>query len=65
MINLRVSKGGKEQAFSPFLFFCFLTFKRLIKNLNQKKEGWVPVNSLQIILGDCRFRNARVAGILG
>ncbi|KAL8180824.1 UNVERIFIED_CONTAM: hypothetical protein K2H54_035061 [Gekko kuhli] len=37
----------------------------LIKNLNQKKEGWVPVNSLQIILGDCRFRNARVAGILG
>ncbi|XP_060105856.1 proto-oncogene DBL isoform X1 [Heteronotia binoei] len=33
----------------------------LIKNLNQKKEGWIPVNSLQIILGDCRFRNARVA----
>ncbi|XP_077165506.1 proto-oncogene DBL isoform X2 [Paroedura picta] len=33
----------------------------LIKNLSQKKEGWVPVNSLQILLGDCTFRNARVA----
>ncbi|XP_061454646.1 proto-oncogene DBL isoform X2 [Rhineura floridana] len=33
----------------------------LVKNLNRRKEGWVPVNSLQIILGDCRFRNARVA----
>ncbi|KAH0630820.1 hypothetical protein JD844_004077 [Phrynosoma platyrhinos] len=33
----------------------------LVKNLNRRKEGWVPVNSLQIILGDYRFRNARVA----
>ncbi|XP_053130406.1 proto-oncogene DBL isoform X3 [Hemicordylus capensis] len=33
----------------------------LVKNLNRRKEGWVPVNSLQIILGDCRFRNSRVA----
>nr|XP_060612422.1 proto-oncogene DBL isoform X2 [Anolis sagrei ordinatus] len=32
----------------------------LVKNLNRRKEGWVPINSLQIILGDCRFRNARV-----
>uniref|UniRef100_A0A8D0DXG8 MCF.2 cell line derived transforming sequence n=1 Tax=Salvator merianae TaxID=96440 RepID=A0A8D0DXG8_SALMN len=36
----------------------------LVKNLNQRKEGWVPVDSLQIILGDCRLQNARVAGIL-
>ncbi|XP_066496059.1 proto-oncogene DBL [Tiliqua scincoides] len=33
----------------------------LVKNLNRRKEGWVPVNSLQVILGDCRFRSARVS----
>lgn len=44
--------------------FSLLLFQRLVKNLNQRKEGWVPVNSLQVILGDCRFRSARVAGIL-
>ncbi|KAM6427091.1 proto-oncogene DBL isoform 3-T3 [Liasis olivaceus] len=32
----------------------------LVKNLNRSKEGWVPANSLQIILGDCRFRSTRV-----
>uniref|UniRef100_A0A8C8SK36 MCF.2 cell line derived transforming sequence n=1 Tax=Pelusios castaneus TaxID=367368 RepID=A0A8C8SK36_9SAUR len=35
----------------------------LAKNLNRRKEGWIPVNSLQIIIGDCRFRNAKVAAI--
>ncbi|NXM88903.1 MCF2 protein, partial [Oenanthe oenanthe] len=35
----------------------------LVKNLNRRKEGWVPVHSLQIVVGDCRFRNAKVAGI--
>ncbi|XP_030432066.1 proto-oncogene DBL isoform X1 [Gopherus evgoodei] len=35
----------------------------LVKNLNRRKEGWIPVNSLQIVIGDCRFRNAKVAGI--
>ncbi|KAF7244993.1 Proto-oncogene DBL [Varanus komodoensis] len=38
--------------------------RRLVKNLNRRREGWVAGNSLQLILGDCRFRNARVAGIL-
>uniref|UniRef100_A0A670KGI1 MCF.2 cell line derived transforming sequence n=1 Tax=Podarcis muralis TaxID=64176 RepID=A0A670KGI1_PODMU len=33
----------------------------LVKNLNRRKEGWVPINSLQIILGDCRVRHARDA----
>ncbi|XP_075797172.1 proto-oncogene DBL isoform X1 [Pelodiscus sinensis] len=33
----------------------------LVKNLNRRKEGWIPVNSLQIVIGDCRFRNAKVA----
>uniref|UniRef100_A0A8C3UZJ8 MCF.2 cell line derived transforming sequence n=1 Tax=Catharus ustulatus TaxID=91951 RepID=A0A8C3UZJ8_CATUS len=33
----------------------------LVKNLNRRKEGWVPVHSLQIVVGDCRFRNAKVA----
>ncbi|XP_070812626.1 LOW QUALITY PROTEIN: proto-oncogene DBL [Pituophis catenifer annectens] len=32
----------------------------LVKNLNRSKEGWVPTNSLQLILGDCRFRSPRV-----
>uniref|UniRef100_A0A8C3XLP3 MCF.2 cell line derived transforming sequence n=1 Tax=Chelydra serpentina TaxID=8475 RepID=A0A8C3XLP3_CHESE len=36
----------------------------LVKNLNRRKEGWIPVNSLQIVIGDCRFRNAKVAGII-
>lgn len=36
---------------------------RLVKNLNRRKEGWIPVHSLQIVVGDCRFRNAKVAGI--
>ncbi|NWH83815.1 MCF2 protein, partial [Aegithalos caudatus] len=35
----------------------------LVKNLNRRKEGWIPVHSLQIVVGDCRFRNAKVAGI--
>ncbi|ETE58344.1 Guanine nucleotide exchange factor DBS, partial [Ophiophagus hannah] len=35
----------------------------LVKNLNRSKEGWVPTNSLQIILGDCRFRSTGVTGI--
>ncbi|NXQ63584.1 MCF2 protein, partial [Anthoscopus minutus] len=35
----------------------------LVKNLNRRKEGWIPVQSLQIVVGDCRFRNAKVAGI--
>ncbi|XP_066861404.1 proto-oncogene DBL isoform X2 [Anser cygnoides] len=33
----------------------------LVKNLNRRKEGWIPVHSLQIVVGDCRFRNAKVA----
>ncbi|XP_034297499.1 proto-oncogene DBL isoform X1 [Pantherophis guttatus] len=32
----------------------------LVKNLNRSKEGWVPTNSLQLILGDCRFRSPGV-----
>lgn len=36
---------------------------RLVKNLNRRKEGWIPVHSLQIVVGDCRFRNAKLAGI--
>ncbi|NXT68882.1 MCF2 protein, partial [Chaetops frenatus] len=35
----------------------------LVKNLNRRKEGWIPVQSLQLVVGDCRFRNAKVAGI--
>ncbi|KAG8144635.1 hypothetical protein E2320_013107 [Naja naja] len=35
----------------------------LVKNLTRSKEGWVPTKSLQIILGDCRFRSTRVTGI--
>ncbi|NXU49553.1 MCF2 protein, partial [Turnix velox] len=35
----------------------------LVKNLNRRKEGWVPVHSLQLVVGDCRFRNAKIAGI--
>lgn len=38
--------------------------QRLVKNLNRRKEGWIPVHSLQIVVGDCRFRNAKVAGII-
>uniref|UniRef100_A0ABM5EVX2 Proto-oncogene DBL isoform X1 n=3 Tax=Pogona vitticeps TaxID=103695 RepID=A0ABM5EVX2_9SAUR len=33
----------------------------LVKNLNQRKEGWLTLNSLQLILGDGRFRSGRVA----
>lgn len=40
-----------------------VVIQRLVKNLNRRKEGWIPVHSLQIIVGDCRFRNAKVAGI--
>ncbi|KAL2304169.1 hypothetical protein Nmel_012911 [Mimus melanotis] len=36
----------------------------LVKNLNRRKEGWVPVHSLQIVVGDCRFRNAKVADFI-
>lgn len=40
-----------------------VVIQRLVKNLNRRKEGWIPVHSLQIVVGDCRFRNAKVAGI--
>ncbi|XP_059715066.1 proto-oncogene DBL isoform X1 [Haemorhous mexicanus] len=36
----------------------------LVKNLNRRKEGWIPVHSLQIVVGDCRFRNAKVADFI-
>lgn len=39
-----------------------VVIQRLVKNLNRRKEGWIPVHSLQIV-SDCRFRNAKVAGI--
>ncbi|XP_044618953.2 proto-oncogene DBL isoform X5 [Equus asinus] len=32
----------------------------LVKNLNRRKEGLIPGNSLQILTGDYRFRNAKV-----
>ncbi|XP_019509133.1 PREDICTED: proto-oncogene DBL isoform X6 [Hipposideros armiger] len=32
----------------------------LVKNLNRRKEGLIPGNSLQIIIGDYRFRNTKV-----
>ena len=41
-----------------------VVIQRLVKNLNRRKEGWIPVHSLQIVVGDCRFRNAKVAGII-
>lgn len=41
-----------------------IVVQRLVKNLNRRKEGWIPVHSLQIVVGDCRFRNAKVAGII-
>ncbi|XP_044792710.2 proto-oncogene DBL isoform X4 [Bubalus bubalis] len=31
----------------------------LVKNLNRRKEGLIPGNSLQILIGDYRFRNAK------
>ncbi|XP_031302343.2 proto-oncogene DBL isoform X1 [Camelus dromedarius] len=36
----------------------------LVKNLNRRKEGLIPGNSLQILIGDYRFRNAKVTGII-
>ncbi|RMC22040.1 hypothetical protein DUI87_02911 [Hirundo rustica rustica] len=33
----------------------------LVKSLNRRKEGWIPVHSLQIVIGDYRFQNAKVA----
>lgn len=41
-----------------------IVVQRLVKNLNRRKEGWIPVHSLQIVVGDCRFRNAKVTGII-
>ncbi|XP_014584698.2 proto-oncogene DBL isoform X3 [Equus przewalskii] len=32
----------------------------LVKNLNRRKEGLIPGNSLQILTSDYRFRNAKV-----
>nr|XP_025131981.1 proto-oncogene DBL isoform X5 [Bubalus bubalis] len=35
----------------------------LVKNLNRRKEGLIPGNSLQILIGDYRFRNAKDAAL--
>ncbi|XP_025789517.1 proto-oncogene DBL [Puma concolor] len=32
----------------------------LVKNLNRRKEGLIPGNTSQILIGDYRFRNAKV-----
>ncbi|XP_030894375.1 proto-oncogene DBL isoform X1 [Leptonychotes weddellii] len=32
----------------------------LVKNLNRRKEGLIPGNTAQILIGDYRFRNAKV-----
>ncbi|XP_038306923.1 proto-oncogene DBL isoform X2 [Canis lupus familiaris] len=36
----------------------------LVKNLNRRKEGLIPGNTSQILIGDYRFRNAKVTGII-
>ncbi|KAM7045521.1 LOW QUALITY PROTEIN: proto-oncogene DBL [Molossus nigricans] len=36
----------------------------LVKNLNRRKEGLIPGNSLQILIGDYRFWNVKVTGIV-
>ncbi|XP_030065437.1 proto-oncogene DBL [Microcaecilia unicolor] len=33
----------------------------LVKNLNRKKEGWLPGASLHALISDCRFRHAKLA----
>ncbi|XP_072600733.1 proto-oncogene DBL isoform X6 [Vulpes vulpes] len=35
----------------------------LVKNLNRRKEGLLPGNTSQILIGDYRFRNAKVTGL--
>ncbi|XP_038604571.1 proto-oncogene DBL isoform X2 [Tachyglossus aculeatus] len=35
----------------------------LVKNINRKKEGLISGNSLQVLIGDCRFRNAKIADV--
>eukprot|EP00071_Canis_lupus_P038137 XP_022271694.1 proto-oncogene DBL isoform X5 [Canis lupus familiaris] len=35
----------------------------LVKNLNRRKEGLIPGNTSQILIGDYRFRNAKVTGL--
>ncbi|XP_077921414.1 proto-oncogene DBL isoform X8 [Halichoerus grypus] len=35
----------------------------LVKNLNRRKEGLIPGNTAQILIGDYRFRNAKVTGL--
>nr|DBA20934.1 TPA: hypothetical protein GDO54_017665 [Pyxicephalus adspersus] len=37
--------------------------KWLVKNLNRKKEGWIPGNNLQIIIGECRIRASKLTAI--
>ncbi|XP_044091288.1 proto-oncogene DBL isoform X2 [Neovison vison] len=32
----------------------------LVKNLNRRKEGLIPGNTAQVLIGDYRFRNAKV-----
>ncbi|KAM8953810.1 proto-oncogene DBL [Pelodytes ibericus] len=32
----------------------------LVKNLNRKKEGWIHGNNLQIVIGECRIRAAKI-----
>ncbi|XP_031747181.1 proto-oncogene DBL isoform X3 [Xenopus tropicalis] len=32
----------------------------LVKNLNRKKEGWIHGNNLQIVIGECRIRAAKM-----
>ncbi|KAM8752334.1 proto-oncogene DBL [Rhynchonycteris naso] len=36
----------------------------LVKNLNRRKEGLFPGDSLQILIGDYRFQNAKLTGII-
>ncbi|XP_058857608.1 proto-oncogene DBL-like isoform X4 [Acipenser ruthenus] len=33
----------------------------LVKNLSHKKEGWIPVSSLQLVLGESRAHSGRLA----
>uniref|UniRef100_A0A8C5MYC2 MCF.2 cell line derived transforming sequence n=1 Tax=Leptobrachium leishanense TaxID=445787 RepID=A0A8C5MYC2_9ANUR len=33
----------------------------LVKNLNRKKEGWIHGNNLQIVIGECRIRAAKIS----
>ncbi|XP_063289594.1 proto-oncogene DBL [Pelobates fuscus] len=33
----------------------------LVKNLDRKKEGWIHGNNLQIVIGECRIRAAKIS----